>query len=261
MQSADCVINFLREVNDMGLDFSKAAAPVEEAVAEKVEAEVVGQELPVEKYDIVADREQLNTQLVGSPEVDALVSTIEIDNMESIVTFGAETAEEISKASDVVLRNMNMTQFDDSTKMMNTLAKIMGEFDIDEIKDDPSLFSKLFGNLRKQLDKILAKYHTMGDEVDKIFVELKKYESQIKEANRNLDTMFNANVNYYHDLVKYILAGEQGCREIENYIKTRQADYEATGDNAIQFEIQNLNQCLMMLEQRTQDLRTAEAVA
>ncbi|MBP3268482.1 MAG: toxic anion resistance protein [Ruminococcus sp.] len=245
----------------MGLDFSKAAAPVEEAVAEKVEAEVVGQELPVEKYDIVADREQLNTQLVGSPEVDALVSTIEIDNMESIVTFGAETAEEISKASDVVLRNMNMTQFDDSTKMMNTLAKIMGEFDIDEIKEDPSLFNKLFGNLRKQLDKILAKYHTMGDEVDKIFVELKKYESQIKEANRNLDTMFNANVNYYHDLVKYILAGEQGCREIENYIKTRQADYEATGDNAIQFEIQNLNQCLMMLEQRTQDLRTAEAVA
>lgn len=245
----------------MGLDFSKAAAPVEEAVAEKVEAEVIGQELPVEKYDIVADREQLNTQLVGSPEVDALVSTIEIDNMESIVTFGAETAEEISKASDVVLRNMNMSQFDDSTKMMNTLAKIMGEFDIDEIKEDPSLFSKLFGNLRKQLDKILAKYHTMGDEVDKIFVELKKYESQIKEANRNLDTMFNANVNYYHDLVKYILAGEQGCREIENYIKTRQADYEATGDNAIQFEIQNLNQCLMMLEQRTQDLRTAEAVA
>ena len=73
--------------------------------------------------------------------------------------------------------------------------------------------------------------------------------------------MFTANVNYYHDLVKYILAGEQGCREIEDYIKTRQADFEATGDNAIQFEIQNLNQCLMMLEQRTQDLRTAEAVA
>ena len=127
----------------MGLDFSKAAVPAEETV-EKVEADVVGQELPVEKYDIVADREQLNTQLVGSEEVDALVSTIEIDNMESIVTFGAETAEEISKASDVVLRNMNMAQFDESTKMMNALAKIMSEFDVDELRDDPSLFSKLF---------------------------------------------------------------------------------------------------------------------
>ncbi|MDE6102791.1 MAG: toxic anion resistance protein, partial [Ruminococcus sp.] len=34
-----------------------------------------------------------------------------------------------------------------------------------------------------------------------------------------------------------------------------------TGDNSIQFEIQNLEQALMMLEQRTQDLRTAESIA
>ena len=36
---------------------------------------------------------------------------------------------------------------------------------------------------------------------------------------------------------------------------------ESTGDNSIQFEIQSLQQALMMLEQRTQDLRTAESVA
>ena len=34
-----------------------------------------------------------------------------------------------------------------------------------------------------------------------------------------------------------------------------------SGDNSIQFEIQSLEQALMMLEQRTQDLRTAENVA
>ncbi len=36
---------------------------------------------------------------------------------------------------------------------------------------------------------------------------------------------------------------------------------EASGDQSIQFEISNLNQVLMLLEQRTQDLRTAESVA
>ena len=36
---------------------------------------------------------------------------------------------------------------------------------------------------------------------------------------------------------------------------------ELTGDNSIQFELQSLQQALMMLEQRTQDLRTAESVA
>ena len=137
----------------------------------------------------------------------------------------------------------------------------MDKFDIEEIKENPGLFGKLFGNLRKQLDKILAKYHTMGDEVDKIYVQLKQYEADIKQSNRKLEEMFQANVNYYHELVRYILAGEQGCRELEAYIAQRQADMEATGDNSIQFELTTLNQALMMLEQRTQDLRTAENVA
>ena len=101
----------------------------------------------------------------------------------------------------------------------------------------------------------------MGDEVDKIYVQLKQYEADIKQSNRKLEEMFQANVNYYHELVRYILAGEQGCRELEAYIAQRQADMEATGDNSIQFELTTLNQALMMLEQRTQDLRTAENVA
>ena len=242
----------------MGLDFSKTATQtpvVATTVDTKNEIEVV------EKYDIVEDRQQMNAALVGSKEVDDIVSTIEVNNLETIVSFGAEVAEEISKASDVVLNNVNMAQLDETSEMLTVLAKIMDKFDIDELKENPSLFGKLFGNMKKQLDKILAKYHTMGEEVDKIYVELKKYESEIKQSNRNLNTMFEANVNYYHELVKYILAGEQGCRELEAYIAQRQADMQATGDNSIQFEITSLNQALMMLEQRTQDLRTAESVA
>ena len=240
----------------MGLDFGKTAQQITTAVPEeKNEIEVV------KEYDIVADRQQMNADLVNSKEVDDLVSTIEVHNLETIVSFGAEAAEEISKASDIVLNSMNMSQLDDSSEMLNTLAKIMSKFDIEEIKDNPGLFGKLFGNMRKQLDKILDKYHTMGDEVDKIYVQLKQYESEIKHSNRKLNQMFEANVGYYHELVKYILAGEQGCRELEAYIAQRQADMEATGDNSIQFEIQSLQQSLMMLEQRTQDLRTAENVA
>ena len=244
----------------MGLDFSKSAKTSSTPVS-PAPAPAPQEELTVQPYDIVADRQQMNEELVNSPEVDALVSTIEIDNMESIVSFGAHAAEEISKASDVVLNSMNMSQLDESSQMLATLAKIMDKFDIQEIKDNPGLFGKLFGNLRKKLEQILAKYHTMGEEVDKIYVQLKKYEAEIKQSNRKLDQMFDANVNFYHELVKYILAGEQGCREIEAYIAQRQADMEATGDNSIQFEITNLNQCLMLLEQRTQDLRTAESVA
>lgn len=238
----------------MGLDFTRATASVQKIQEPTNELQVV-------EYDIVADRKELNTKLVNSPEVDAIVSTIEVYNLESIVSFGSQAAEEISKASDVVLNSMNVSQLNDSSQMLNTLAKIMDKFDIEEIKENKGLFGKLFGNAKKQLDKILAKYHTMGEDIDKIYVQLKQYESEIKQSNRKLNQMFEANVNYYHELVKYILAGEQGCQELEAYIAQRQIDMETTGDSSIQFELTTLQQSLMMLEQRTQDLRTAESVA
>lgn len=243
----------------MGLDFTKPAASPEAAPQNPATPAVQEESYP--QYNIMADRQQMDQTLTGSPEVDELASKIEVYNLESIVSFGSEAADEISKCSDVILNGMDLSQLDNSSTMLTTLAKIMDKFDVEELKDNPGLFNKLFGNLRKQLDKILNKYHTMGDEIDKIYVQLKQYESEIKQSNRKLEDMFQANVGYYHQLVKYILAGEQGCRELEAYIAQRQADLERTGDNAIQFELASLNQALMMLEQRTQDLRTAENVA
>jgi len=241
----------------MGLDFSQnnqslSAQPAPAAAAE---------ELMVKEYNIQADRQQLKRELVNSAEVDRLVSTISVHDPESIVTFGSEVAEEISRCSDAILNSMNMDQINDSGEMLQLLAKVMDKFDIDEIKEDPGLFKKLFSNMKKQLEQILAKYHTMGDEVDKIYVKLKQYEAEIKNSNKKLENMFQTNVKYYHDLVKYILAGEQGIQEIDAYIGQRRQEMEASGDTSIQFELTGLEQSRVMLEQRTQDLRVAENVA
>lgn len=66
----------------MGLDFSKmpAAAPSAATVEHEIET--------VRPFDIAADRTQMNETYVGSQEVDALVSTIEVNNLETIVSFG-----------------------------------------------------------------------------------------------------------------------------------------------------------------------------
>ena len=248
----------------MGLDFSKTpkAQPEQTIINTQAAAATVTNEIqPVEQYDIVADRQQMNAELVNSQEVDALVSTIAIDDLETIVTFGSEAADEISKASDIVLNSVNLSQLDESSEMLKTLAKIMDKFDIEEIKEKPGLLNKWFSNAKKQLEKILSKYHTMGEDIDKIYVQLRQYETEIKQSNRTLAQMFDANVGYYHELVKYILAGEQGCKEIAEYIDAKQKEMDETGDRSIQFEIQTLQQAQTMLEQRTQDLRMAENVA
>ena len=244
----------------MGLDFSKAKQSEASVVTDTA---VEGETLPAttQTFDIAVESEKLRNDLVNSAEVDALVSKIELDSLDSIVTFGGEVATEISKSSDLVLNSMNISQIEETSKMLGVLSNIMSKFDIEEIKQDPGLFDKLFGGIKKQLDKIMAKYQTMGGEIDKIYVELKGYEGEIKETNKKLNTMFDSNVNYYHDLLKYILAGEQGCKELESAIADRTAEMERTGDKSIQFELTTLNNALMMLEQRTQDLRVAENVA
>jgi len=212
-------------------------------------------------YDILEDRDRTVARLADSDEIDRLTSQIDISDMTTILTFGAETVEAISKASDGVLRSMNLGQMDQSSQMLESLAKIMSKFDADELRDSPRLFGRLLGNVRGQLERLLAKYNTMGDEVDRIYVQLKAYEAEIKRSNQKLEEMFQANVQYFHDLEKYIVAGDQGCREIDDYMAQRQAELNRTGDQAISFELQTLRQAKTMLEQRTMDLRTAEAVA
>lgn len=239
----------------MGLDFTKIATN-----ANKKEDASNACELPKD-YDIMADREEICDSLIDSHEVNEIVATIELNNLDTIVSFGADVVEEISKASDIVLNSMSISQLNNSDEMLKMLAQIMNNFDIEELKENPGLFGKLFGNLKKQLEKMLDKYHTLGEDVDRIYIQLKQYEAEIKESNYRLNQMFESNVRYYHELLKYILAGEQACDELKTHIEKRQEDMQASGDNSIQFELINLHQALLMLEQRTQDLRTAENIA
>ena len=240
----------------MALNFNRPASPAPAAPAPAT-TEIT----EVKPYDIVADQQATKQALAHSPEVEELTAGIDVYNLETIVSFGAHSAEEISRASDVVLRSMNMSQLDESSKMLQALAKIMDQFDPEELRENPSLLGRLLGNMRKQLDRLLAKYTTMGDEVDKIYVQLRQHESEIKQSNQRLETMFEANVGYFHELEKYIVAGEQGCQELRDYIAQLQAQMDQTGDQSLVFELQTLQQALTMLEQRVQDLRTAESVA
>ena len=68
----------------MGLDFSKAKPKAEETQTDTVV--IPEQEIEaVTSYDIVADRQQMNTELVNSPEVDAIVSTVCIKCMTDLM--------------------------------------------------------------------------------------------------------------------------------------------------------------------------------
>ena len=211
-------------------------------------------------YSIIDTANELKQELASSEEIDKLVSTINANDPNSIITFGNQVAEEISKASDQVLNSMNMTQLDDSSELLNALKNIMDQFDVKELTEEKK--AGFFANLRKQLDKILAKYHTMGEEVDKIYVQLKQYESEISQSNIKLETMYNANIEYYKELLKYIMAGEQARKELDQYIEDFKVKVQNNPDSGTAaMDLQTLEQTRSIMEQRVMDLKIAENVA
>lgn len=214
-----------------------------------------------ENFSLAECRQGYIDDFKKTGELEKYTAKIEVFDPNSIVKFGSEAAEEVSKSADVVLNGMNIDQINNSGKMLEALDKIMGSFDIDEVKEDKGLFGKLFGNAKKKLEKLLSKYNTMGDEIDKIYTQLKVYEGEIEKSNRNLDQMFNSNLEYYHELVKYIAAGEQGCKELHEYIEQKEQELATSNNVDLQFEISNLRQAENMLEQRVMDLKTAESIA
>ena len=229
-------------------------------VVQTQEAVILDQKIEEAKnFNIVVKTDEIKQQLATSAEIDKLVSTINVNDSNTIVKFGSEAAEQISKASDQVLNSMSIDQVNDTGKMLQYLAEIMDQFDIKELQEDKPGF---FGNLKKKLEKILNKYNTMGAEIDKVYVQLKQYETEIGQANTKLGAMYEANIGYYQELVKYIMAGEQAVKELDAYIEEYTAKVNANPDDGtIRMDLSNLTQMREILDQRVMDLKVAENVA
>ncbi len=253
----------------MGLQFTPGRQQIQPVTQQPINMAAPAQTVDVitldkkieetKNFNIMVTTDEIKQQLATSEEIDKLVSTINLNDSNTIVKFGAEAAEEISKASDQVLNSMSIEQINDTGVLLKNLAAIMDQFDIKELEEEKPGF---FGRMKKNIDKILNKYDTMGGEIDKIYVQLKQYENEIGQANTKLDCMYDANLGYYQELVKYIMAGEQALKELDAYIADYTAKVNANPeDGTIRMDLSNLNQMRDILDQRVMDLKIAENVA
>lgn len=213
--------------------------------------------------DITKQTTAVAERLKNSPEVQAIVSKIDLNNTQSLMTFGSQSAEEVSRFADSILRSMESTKTEDAGTMIVQLKKIMEKFDMKDFeKQNPGLFDKLFNRAKNSIEAIFRKYHSMGDEVDAVFVQLRQYESEINRTNDNLDEMFDRNLDYYEELKKYIVAGEMASAELSKVlIPEWEQKAIQTGDAYDRVAVQNLHQSKEMIDQRVYDLKLAENIA
>lgn len=218
-------------------------------------------QIPNDNFDM-ATISEYKQRLRGMKEVQDLTSEVEIQNPNSIVMFGQKASENISEVSDELLKSMKAVKSEEASEMLVNLTKIMDKFDVKELEgvEKQSMFSKLMKGVGNSVAKLFQKYDTMGYEVEKVYVLLKKYENDIRESNANLKKLYDANLHYYQLLEKYIVAGELALEEIDVYIQQISMN-TAMNQEEKHMLTQKLEISKEMLSQRVYDLQIAENVA
>lgn len=200
----------------------------------------------------------------SSTELQVIAKELDFQSANSIMTYGAATALEISQFADRILDNMRATNVEDSGALLIQLNKIMEKFDAQDFeeKKKEGFLDKLFSGAKQSIDALLRKYETMGGEVDKVYQQLKTYERDINQSNQVLDEMFVKNMEYYEVLQKYISAGELALNQFKaTDLKALEEKVATNQDQVDQVTLNNMYQALEMVEQRIYDLELAKNVA
>ncbi|NHC39206.1 toxic anion resistance protein [Bacillus sp. MM2020_1] len=196
------------------------------------------------------------------PEIQNLARTIDERDQIQVLEFGKEPAVQISRFSDQILNNMRTTKVEDSGELLKQLGRIMDKFDAKDFqKTSGGFFGKLFKKGEKVVEKLFGKYQTMGSEIDKVYIEISKYQHEMVDSTNMLEQMYEQNYQYYLTLEKYIVAGEIKVEELKNKQLPQLEARSASGDQLASMQLDSLKNVIELLEQRIYDLEMAKMVS
>lgn len=196
------------------------------------------------------------------PEIQNLARTIDERDQIQVLEFGKEPAVQISRFSDQILNNMRTTKVEDSGELLKQLGRIMDKFDAKDFqKTSGGFFGKLFKKGEKVVEKLFGKYQTMGSEIDKVYIEISKYQHEMVDSTNMLEQMYEQNYQYYLTLEKYIVAGEIKVEELKNNQLPQLEARSASGDQLASMQLDSLKNVIELLEQRIYDLEMAKMVS
>jgi uncharacterized protein YaaN involved in tellurite resistance len=205
---------------------------------------------------------ELKLALRSNPEVQNLAQSIDERDQIQILEFGKEPAVQISRFSDQILNNMRTTKVEDSGELLKQLGRIMDKFDKKDFeKTSGGLFGKLFKKGEKIVEKLFGKYQTMGSEIDKVYVEISKYQSEMVDSTNMLENMYEQNYQYYLELEKYAVAGQMKADELKTNQLPQLETRAAQGDQIASMQLDSLRNAVELLEQRVYDLEMAKMVS
>ena len=216
------------------------------------------EEKEVEKslnYDALTKEEQA--------AIDSFNEKIDVTDTTQILQYGAAAQNKISKFSDSVLEDVKTKSTGEVGDLLASLVAEIKDFDTDIAVDaNPKGLFGIFHSAKKEINKLLAKYDKVENNISKIEKNLEAHKLQMLKDIAVFDTMYEKNLDYFKEISLYIIAGEKKLEELRNV--TLPALQKAAEESGEQTDIQKVNDMVNMInrfEKKIYDLKTTRIIS
>lgn len=212
--------------------------------------------LPDVKDELVAYN---SASVEEKQKIDALMAELNLRDSNSIIFFGSKAQEDLTSISDNMLDGVRNKDIGGAGNALNNMVTTLRGFDTDGLQK-PGFFARLFGRAT-HIVKFLQKYEGVRKQIDKISNELDGHKTELLTDITKLDRLYNANLEYFHELELYIAAGEEKLRELDETVIPQLNSEARTADDVIKAqELRDLRSARDDLERRVHDLRLTRQV-
>ena len=162
-------------------------------------------------------------------QVAAFSKTIDLTNPDHVMLYGADAQKKISGFADTVLANVKTG---DTGEVGDILTKLITELKgFNAAGEKPKGLKALFFGAKQQIASIQAKYEDVSKNVENIAGSLENHQVQLLKDVAMFNKLYDMNLQYFHELTMYIVAGEQRLQEVRDTdLKALQDAAAASGD-------------------------------
>jgi uncharacterized protein YaaN involved in tellurite resistance len=195
-------------------------------------------------------------------EIESLISQIDIRDTSSIIFFGAKAQQQLTTVSDQILEGVRNKDIGPAGESLNNMVSTLRGFELDDLDPNkkPSLFARLLGRA-KPVAKFLQQYEEVRKQIDRITDDLDQHKVKLLTDITSLDRLYTANLEYFHTLERYIAAGREKLRQLdEELIPSLQRDAEGSTDVLKAQGLRDLRSARDDLERRVHDLALTRQV-
>jgi len=221
-------------------------------------------ELGTEMHDMVP-YEQVDP--AERERIDRLMQEIDLGDSNSIIFFGSKAQQELTTISDSMLEGVRNKDLGSAGKSLNHMVSVLRGFEVADF--DPNekvgfftqLWRKLFGGV-SPVAKFIQQYEGVRGQVDAVTDDLEGHKTVLLRDIASLDRLYTANLEYFHNLEAYILAGEKKLEYIEaTMIPEAEAKAASSDEVLVAQELRDVRSGRDDLERRVHDLKLTRQVA